>query len=271
MLLANAAAYHLYKEKYFTKQQGQVGICLNSGFSYPAEGVDPSYAEKNIEFELGKFSNPIFSKEGDYPQIVIDQIGNKSEAEGRPWSRLPKFSEEQKKYVQGTADFFALNYYSSRLIVPRADDDNLDDISWYRDTNLDSPVDPNWKQAASEWLYSVPEGLRDLLKWINTKYDNPTVMITENGWSDRDGLEDDDRIEYIKQHLASVSRAINEDKCKVVAYTVWSLTDNFEWKMGYTERFGIHYINFTSEAKERVPKKSAAFFKEFMVSRQFEL
>lgn len=138
VLLANAAVYHMYKEKYFSQQNGQVGICLNSGFNYPDEGVDPSFAEKAMEFELGKFSNAIFSETGGYPQVMIDQIGNKSEAEGRKKSRLPTFSEEEKRFVKGSADFLALNYYSSRLTRPRVPVPN-EKITWWSDTNLDNP------------------------------------------------------------------------------------------------------------------------------------
>lgn len=269
VLLSHAAAYHLYKEKYFDKFGGEVGICLNSGYSYPYNSsVDLSVAEKAIEFELGKFSNPIFSKDGGYPQVMIDQIGNKSLAEGRAWSRLPTMSEETKKYIQGTSDFLALNYYTSRLVIPREDEPTK--ISWYDDTNLDGPVDPSWPRAKSQWLYSVPEGLHDLLKWIKNKYDNPTVLITENGWSDDGEIEDDERIVYLKAHLASVVKAIRDDQCKVVAYTVWSIIDNFEWMEGYLEKFGIYAINMTSPNKERIPKKSVSFFTDLMAKRSFE-
>lgn len=270
-LLANAATYRLYKEKYFATQGGKIGICLASGYSYPADpSVDLSYVEKAMAFELGKYTNPLFSKDGGYPQIMIDQIGNKSQTEGRPWSRLPAMSQEQKDFIKGTADFIALNYYSSRLVLPRVEDPDLP-ISWWADTNLDNPVDPTWKKGKSAWLYSVPQGLQDILVWIKNNYENPAVMITENGWSDDGQIEDTGRVEYLKEHLASLSRAINDDGCNVIAYTVWSLTDNFEWKQGYTERFGIHYINFISDDKERVPKKSAEFFKELMKTKSFNI
>jgi len=270
VLLSHAAAYHLYKDKY-SQQNGQIGICLNSGFSYPGDtSVDPSYAEKALEFELGRYSTPIYSEEGGYPQIVIDQIGNKSQAEGRRRSRFPNFTDAQREYVRGTADFLALNYYSSRLVEPRPEVPSFP-INWWSDTQLNSFVDDSWPRAKSEWLYSAPQGLQDLLVWIKNKYNNPTVMITENGWSDDGQIEDNDRVTYIKAHLASVSRAISDDSCNVVAYTVWSLTDNFEWKVGYTERFGIHYINFNSEDKERVPKTSALFFKDLMPTKSFEI
>lgn len=272
-LLANAAAYHLYKEKYFAKQGGQVGICLNVHYSYPAPSVDPSYTDKALEFELGKYTNPIFSKEGGYPQIMIDQIGKKSQKEGRLRSRLPTMSEEEKAYIRGTADFLALNYYTSQLVTPRDEWSDYEDfpIAWWSDMNLETSSDPSWKRAKTFWLYKVPEGLHDLLVWIKNKYDNPTVLITENGWSDEGQLDDDGRVEYVKEHLEAVSRAIKVDGCNVVAYTVWGLTDNFEWTLGYTERYGIHYINFISEEKERVPKKSALFFKEMMPTKSFNL
>lgn len=143
----------------------------------------------------------------------------------------------------------------------------VDEISWWADTNTVGDQDPSWKRALSTWLFRVPSGLQDLLVWIKDNYENPEVMITENGWSDAGQIDDNDRVDYIKAHLAAMSRAINNDNCNIVAYTVWSLTDNFEWKQGYTERFGIHYINFTSDARERVPKKSAEFFKEFMTTK----
>jgi len=35
--------------------------------------------------------------------------------------------------------------------------------------------------AASSWLCVVPYGMRNLLNWISTRYNNPIVIITENG------------------------------------------------------------------------------------------
>lgn len=36
-------------------------------------------------------------------------------------------------------------------------------------------------QAASEWLYVVPWGIRKLLNYVKEKYHNPPIYITENG------------------------------------------------------------------------------------------
>lgn len=53
VLQAHAVAYHLYKEKYFEKQQGQIGISLVSRFFFPQdETVDASLVEKVLEFKV---------------------------------------------------------------------------------------------------------------------------------------------------------------------------------------------------------------------------
>jgi hypothetical protein len=57
--------------------------------------------------------NPIFSKQGGYPQVMVDEIGNKSKAEDRPWSRLPSFTEAERESLVGSSDFLAFNYCDS--------------------------------------------------------------------------------------------------------------------------------------------------------------
>jgi len=44
----------------------------------------------------------------------------------------------------------------------------------------------------------------------------------------------------------------------LAGYFVWSFLDNFEWDRGYSQRFGIVYVNY--ETQERIPKDSALWF-----------
>ena len=90
----------------------------------------------------------------------------------------------------------------------------------------------------------------------------------ENGWSDEGEMVDNDRIDYINAHLAAVSRAINEDGCNVVGWTAWSLMDSFEWNSGYEVHFGLFNVNYTSEGKERTPKKSVEYLRDLIKRRE---
>lgn len=87
-----------------------------------------------------------------------DAIDSKSAAEGRRFSRLPEFTDEQKNKLKGSADFLAINHYTSRLIIPYFMDENMKD--WTSDDDLFTDGhDPSWERAASTWLYSVPQGM----------------------------------------------------------------------------------------------------------------
>lgn len=234
ILISHAKAYHLYKNKYAQSQGGRVSITLNSRYYYPKdETVDQSVIERALQFRLGILAHPIFSKTGGYPPIMIEQIERNSLEEGYTRSRLPKLSDQQKEFIRGTADFFAFNYYTSRM-AELDQNSTLTKISWEKDAGILSTVKPDWIQAKSDWLYSVPQGLRDLLKWINQEYDSPEIMITENGWSDNGELQDNSRINYLRTHIQEILKAIVCDGVNVTRYTVWSIIDNFEWLSGYT-------------------------------------
>lgn len=198
---------------------------------------------------------------------MIDSIGNKSATEGRPRSRLPKMTETMKESLVGSADFLALNYYTSRLVAPRTV--VATEPSYEDDSGADFFVNDSWTRAKSDWLYSVPEGLYDISKWIKEKYNNPAVIIAENGFSDDGELVDDGRIKYIKAHLASVAKAVDEG-CNISGYTTWSIIDNFEWLKGYTEKFGIVAVNMQSAKRERTPKNSAHFLKKLISDKTID-
>lgn len=267
VLLAHAKVYHLYKEKYAEEHNGQIGICLYSAYFYPYEGERVELADQALNHMLGWFANPIFSANGNYPQIMMDNINRNSEAENRPWSRFPKFTEAEIASLKGSSDFLALNYYTTRLVQTRTE--FPEEKGWEDDAGIVQRVDPNWHRGKSGFLYSVPQGLQDLLIWIKNSYNNPLLMITENGYSDDGQLVDNDRIKYLKDHLNAIKNAISEG-CNIKAYTVWSLIDNFEWLAGYSEKFGIYAINATV-GKERIAKRSSVYYREMIRTRKIKV
>ena len=114
-----------------------------------------------------------------------------------------------------------------------------------------------------------PDALYDLLLRLRDDYDVPPLYVTENGAAfddHRNGHVDDPRrTSYIERHLDAVARALDAG-VPLAGYFVWSLLDNFEWPQGYSQRFGIVYVDF--DTLERVPKASYAWYRDFIAAQR---
>ena len=139
-------------------------------------------------------------------------------------------------------DFLGVNYYRRLLIaaVPQGEGELAPSFR-----NFDGHEGPLTDFAWEVW----PDGFHDLLMLITRQYDKPMIEITENGCSYLDApdehgrVTDARRIEFIRRHLDALARAIN-DGANIRAYHHWSLLDNFEWAEGYTQRFGLVFVDF---------------------------
>lgn len=47
-----------------------------------------------------------------------------------------------------------------------------------------------------------------LLMWINKEYNNPSVIVTENGVSDKGDIDDRGRVDYFNSYLSAVLDAM---------------------------------------------------------------
>lgn len=112
--------------------------------------------------------------------------------------------------------------------------------------------------------------MRHLLNWIKKEYNNPPVWISENGVSDKGGLDDQKRVDYFNSYLTAVHQAINRDGCNVKGYIAWSLMDSFEWKAGFTEKFGLYHVDFKDPNRKRTPKLSALVFSHIAKTKQVD-
>jgi beta-glucosidase len=72
---------------------------------------------------------------------------------------------------------------------------------------------------------------------------------------------DNDRIDYLRDHLAAARHALAAG-VRLRGYFVWSLLDNFEWAEGYSRRFGVVYVDF--KTLKRTPKASYHWLAEFI-------
>lgn len=96
---------------------------------------------------------------------MIDRIANNSLKEGRKRSRLPEFDEYWTKYIQGTADYMGINYYTSYLVDGEINQ-SWASPSFDRDQQITTYGDPNWDQARSKYIFSVPEGFGECLRLV---------------------------------------------------------------------------------------------------------
>lgn len=88
---------------------GNVGITLHSDWAEPYSDSeeDIEAAERERQFHLGWFANPIFGS-GGFPQVMVDKVLEKSLQQGFNRSRLPDFSEEEKERMLGENDAYLI-------------------------------------------------------------------------------------------------------------------------------------------------------------------
>uniref|UniRef100_A0A8D2C067 Klotho n=1 Tax=Sus scrofa TaxID=9823 RepID=A0A8D2C067_PIG len=190
--------------------------------------------QKSLDFVLGWFAKPVFI-DGDYPESMKNNLS----------SLLPDFTESEKKFIKGTADFFALSFgptLSFQLLDPQ--------MKFHQ---LESP------------------SLRQLLSWIDLEYNHPQIFIVENGWFVSGTTKRDDAkyMYYLKKFIMETLKAVRLDGVDVIGYTAWSLMDGFEWHRGYSIRRGLFYIDFLSQDKKLLPKSSALFYQKLIEKNGF--
>ncbi len=117
----------------------------------------------------------------------------------------------------------------------------------------------------------VPEGLGEILRIFRERYRAalPPVYITENGCAVNDGpnaaglVDDQRRVAYLAGYTAALAQAI-DDGADVRGYFHWSLLDNFEWAVGYSQRFGLVHVDF--DTLLRTPKASFDWYRRLIAA-----
>lgn len=269
LLRSHGKIVDVYRRKFQKTQRGMIGITNNCDWREPKtdSAADRAAAERGLEFFLGWFADPIYF--GDYPKCMRDAVGD----------RLPKFSAEDRALIQGSSDFFGLNFYGGMLASePPANRDMTvtaptGNGGMAADQRVELSDDPTWEKTDMNWNI-VPHFCRKMLQWIDRRYGHPPIYITENGMAlpgeddVKVAVRDERRIDYIRRYLEACHAAINEDKVDLRGYIVWTLMDNFEWALGYSKRFGLHHVDFATG--KRTPKASAKWYAGVMARNGLE-
>ncbi|XP_052750146.1 myrosinase 1-like [Galleria mellonella] len=261
VLRAHGKVYTLYSKEYRNEQQGSIGITLDIAWMEPAttSKEDQDAAETARQFTYGWFAHPILTDEGDYPQIMRQRIDQNSKRQNFARSRLPHFTSDEVQEIRSSFDFLGLNHYTTYMVSP-GDNKTSAVPSFNNDMGVSMSQKAEWPKSNSSWLKVVPWGFRKALNWVKTTYNNPNILVTENGISLKPGLHDPKRVNYIDGYLRALHDAIYKDKCRVIGYTYWSLLDNFEWMRGFSERFGLYEVDYESAERTRSPRLSASYF-----------
>ena len=75
-------------------------------------------------------------------------------------------------------------------------------------------------------------------------------------------------VKWSHEFKRNVKRAVSEG-IPVLGYQYWSLLDNFEWAEGYGPRFGLVYVDYTTQ--KRTMKDSAWTYQRIIETNGAEL
>ena len=198
---------------------------------------------KGWAFNVSWWSDPAIL--GCYPEAGLKKLGQ----------YLPAGWEKDMETICQPLDFYAQNMYSGRIFKA------ADNALGYEMVDFE----PGHPKTAIQWFVS-PEALYWGPKFLYERYKVP-FKITENGMSSHDvvsldgKVHDPHRQDYMHRYLREFKRAA-EDGVDAIGYFAWSLMDNFEWSFGYSERFGLTYVDYVTQ--ERIVKDSFYWYKEVM-------
>ena len=154
--------------------------------------------------------------------------------------------------IKDPIDFIGINYYTTVMLEAGG-----------QDFPFVKAIDRNLPKTDMGWEIE-PKGLTDAINLVSHYAPELPLYITENGMASANTITDEDRIEYYRDHLNEVAKATRNLPIK--GYFAWSLLDNFEWVYGYQKKFGLVYVDFSTQ--ERIPKQSYyAFQKAFQTKK----
>ena len=163
--------------------------------------------------------------------------------------------------VRAPLDFIGINLYY-RTIASAVG--GMERVTHTQDWLFPVKMDGAHAGAKTDIGWEVwPKALFDMVMRITRDYNRPAIEITESGCAYNDGpdangvIHDARRISYHREYLAALSQAMTEG-ADVRSYHAWSLLDNLEWAEGFSQRFGLTYVDFKTQ--NRTMKDSGRWY-----------
>lgn len=239
----------------------KIGYAPTCGMAYPASErqEDIEAARKtlfgfyepmdNWTWNVAWFNDPVFL--GKYPEEGLKKFAE----------YLPEITEEDMKLIFQPLDFMGQNIYNGYMIRQGADGEP---------EFVKRPA--GFPKTAANWPVT-PECFYWGVKFLYERYGLP-LYITENGMSCHDDVSSDGRVHdpnrqnFLDLYISALQKA-NDEGADVRGYFLWTFLDNFEWDKGYTERFGIVYVDFATQ--KRIVKDSAYWYRKVIETNGREL
>jgi beta-glucosidase len=229
-----------------TVAQVSVGAVHNR---QPCYACTPSPEDAEAALRFAAYWNDAFpfpQHFGYYPPALVEEI--------EPYMKPGDLAR-----IARPVDWFGLNHYSPHYIKA---DTNLLGAS-FGAPPADVPRTPiGWP--------IVPGAFRDTLLDLHSRFRLP-IYVLENGTASDDSLNangdvpDNGRIAYLEAYTGALREAIAAG-ADVRGYFVWSLLDNFEWGAGYSQRFGLVYVDYPTQ--RRIPKASARWYADLIAKER---
>jgi len=244
-----------------TATSGRVGLVVNPTVIWPAsdrpEDIDAARLADGVRNRV--WLDPVLR--GEYPPDVLSAFETVADLSAIRPDDLPT--------IATPIDWLGVNYYTPESAAAggpgggQGGEPIGPGLGGVRQPTLDG------ERTTMDWVIR-PEGLTELLVRIHRDYGPIELWVTENGAAyhdtpDDDGrVRDDARVRYLERHLSAALDA-RDQGMPLAGYVVWSFLDNFEWAEGYEERFGVVYVDYTTQ--QRIPKDSAHWLRELQAAR----
>jgi len=244
--------------------ENQIGCMLAGGATYPycCKPEDMLLAQKRGRED---FLFCDVQSRGAYPSYALRMF----ERKGIQLDITQEDMELLKKY---TVDFVSFSYYSSRCVSSDPQTESTGNA-------FRGAKNPYLKSSAWGWQID-PVGLRITLNELYDRYQKP-LFIVENGLGAQDNpneagyVEDDYRIEYLREHIRAMKAAVEEDGVDLLGYTTWGPIDLISASTGeMSKRYGFIYVDRDDQGNgtlRRSRKKSFYWYKKVIATNGEDL
>lgn len=244
--------------------ENKVGSMLAAGETYPYT-CDPRDVLAAYDVNRENYFFVDVQSRGYYPNYAL----KKFERDGL---NIQMTDDDQILLKENPVDYITISYYSTHTVSHDMSEDTTDG-------NVFGTLENPYLQK-SEWGWQIdPIGFRTTLNALWDRYQKP-IFVVENGLGakdvvEKDGIHDDYRIDYLRQHIQEMEKAIDEDGVDVIGYTPWGCIDLVSASTGeMSKRYGFIYVDKQDDGTgtyQRMKKDSFDWYKHVIETNGEEL